>query len=61
MKFTSEFIYLNSQVFLSEDSVVSRHSHSACAWNNHVVLSGGLDASLHALDTVQIIDIQVRK
>ncbi|KAL9968447.1 hypothetical protein ACROYT_G026824 [Oculina patagonica] len=48
-----------SKVFLSGDAAVSRHSHTACAWNNHVVLAGGLDASLHALDTVQIIDMQM--
>ena len=38
-----------------------RHSHTACAWNNHVVMAGGLGAGLHALDAIQIIDIQVRK
>lgn len=52
---------MNFKVDLGGDAAVPRHSHTACAWNNHVVLAGGLDASLHALDAVQIIDIQVRK
>lgn len=59
--FSNKFISLNFKVDLGGDAAVPRHSHTACAWNNHVVLAGGLDASLHALDAVQIIDIQVRK
>jgi len=51
----------NFKVDLGGDAAVPRHSHTACAWNNHVALAGGLGASLHALNTVQIMDIQVRK
>ncbi|KAJ7391936.1 Leucine carboxyl methyltransferase 2 [Desmophyllum pertusum] len=46
------------KVSLTGDAAVPRHSHTACAWNNHVVLAGGLDASLHALNAVQIMEIQ---
>ena len=61
MYFLISVFTLNFKVDLGGDAAVPRHSHSACAWNNHVVLAGGLGAGLHALDAVQIIDIQVRK
>ena len=54
------FFNLNSQVLISGDAAVPRHSHTACAWNSRVVLAGGLDASLHALNTVQVMDFDVR-
>ncbi|CAH3145646.1 unnamed protein product, partial [Porites lobata] len=47
------------KLLLSGDIASPRHSHSACAWNNNVILLGGLDASLHALATLQIIDTKV--
>lgn len=37
-----------------------RHSHTACVWKNKVILAGGLDANLLALDIIQILDTQVK-
>lgn len=48
-----------TKVFLGGDPMSPRHSHSACVWNCSVVVAGGLDANLHALNTIQIIDTQV--
>ncbi|XP_068745300.1 tRNA wybutosine-synthesizing protein 4-like isoform X2 [Montipora capricornis] len=47
------------KIFLSGDTAVPRHSHTACVWNHKVILAGGLDANLHALNTIQILDTQV--
>ncbi|PFX33195.1 tRNA wybutosine-synthesizing protein 4 [Stylophora pistillata] len=41
------------------DAAAPRHSHTACVWDNHVVLAGGLDAGLQALSIVQIMEIDV--
>ena len=51
---------MNSQIFMKGDAATPRHSHSACVWNNHVVLTGGLDASLQALSIVQTMETDVR-
>lgn len=51
---------MNSQIFIKGDAATPRHSHSACVWNNHVVLTGGLDANLQALSIVQTMETDVR-
>lgn len=48
-----------NKIFIKGDAATPRHSHSACVWNNHVVLTGGLDANLQALSIVQTMETDV--
>ncbi|XP_067021232.1 tRNA wybutosine-synthesizing protein 4-like [Acropora muricata] len=47
------------KVFVGGDTAVPRHSHTACVWKDKVILAGGLDANLRALNIIQILDTQV--
>lgn len=35
-----------------------RQSHSACFWNRHMVIAGGLGANLQPLNSVHLLDLE---
>ena len=56
---TSKLIYFQAQVQPDSNPCEARHSHSACNWQDKIILTGGLGEETKPINLISILQFQV--